>query len=92
MLMDDKIAPEELKYGIDITGLDPASLTDALRAVIADVMTDPMRMSTWLTGFALAEQNVGLNMLRRLSGEARPRRHSRATSVLSTRSGAPTRF
>ena len=70
MLMDDKIAPEELKYGIDITGLDPASLTDALRAVIADVMTDPMRMSTWLTGFALAEQNVGLNMLRRLSGEA----------------------
>ncbi len=31
-------------------------------------MMDPMRMSTWLTGFALAEQNVGLNMLRRLGG------------------------
>ncbi len=29
--------PEELSYGIDVTGLDPASLTDALRAVIADV-------------------------------------------------------
>jgi polyhydroxyalkanoate synthase len=62
------MAPEELSYGIDVTGLDPASLTDALRAVIADVMMDPMRMSTWLTGFALAEQNVGLNMLRRLGG------------------------
>jgi polyhydroxyalkanoate synthase subunit PhaC len=64
------MAPEELSYGIDVTGLDPASLTDALRAVIADVMMDPMRMSTWLTGFALAEQNVGLSMLRRLGGEA----------------------
>ncbi len=64
-----EMTPEELSYGIDVTGLDPASLTDALRAVIADVMMDPMRMSTWLTGFALAEQNVGLNMLRRLSGE-----------------------
>ena len=62
--------PEELSYGIDVTGLDPASLTDALRAVVADVMMDPMRMTTWLTGFALAEQNVGLNMLRRLGGEA----------------------
>ena len=64
------MAPEELSYGIDVTGLDPASLTDAVRAVISDVMMDPMRMTTWLTGFALAEQNVGLNMLRRLGGEA----------------------
>jgi polyhydroxyalkanoate synthase len=64
------MAPEELKYGIDITGLDPASLSDAVRAVIADVMNDPMRMTTWMTGFALAEQNVGLNMLRRLSGQS----------------------
>ncbi len=63
------MAPEELKYGIDITGLDPASLSDAVRAVVADVMLDPIRMSTWLTGFVLAEQNVGLNMLRRLGGE-----------------------
>ncbi len=62
------MAPEELSYGIDVTGLDPASLSDAVRAVIADVMMDPMRMSTWLTGFALAEQNVGLKMLQRLSG------------------------
>ena len=69
MSVDEKIAPEELNYGIDVTGLDPASLTDALRAVVADVMMDPMRMSTWLTGFALAEQNVGLNMLRRLGGQ-----------------------
>ncbi|MBV9055585.1 MAG: alpha/beta fold hydrolase [Candidatus Eremiobacteraeota bacterium] len=64
-----KIAPEELHYGIDVTGLDPASLSDALRATIADVMMDPMRMGTWLTGFALAEQNVAMNMLRRLGGQ-----------------------
>jgi polyhydroxyalkanoate synthase subunit PhaC len=67
--MTNDIAPEEFSYGIDVTGLDPASLTDALRAVIADAMADPMRMSTWLSGFALAEQNVGLNMVRRLSGQ-----------------------
>jgi polyhydroxyalkanoate synthase subunit PhaC len=67
--MTNDIAPEEFSYGIDVTGLDPASLTDALRAVIADAIADPMRMSTWLSGFALAEQNVGLNMMRRLSGQ-----------------------
>src|SRR5271165_4497277 len=67
--MNETIAPEELDYGIDVAGLDLASLTDALRAVVADAMTDPLRMSTWITGFTLAEQNVGLNMLRRLSGQ-----------------------
>ncbi len=64
-----EMSPEELSYGIEVTGLDPASLTDALRAVIADAMADPMRMSTWISGFALAEQNVCLNMMRRLSGQ-----------------------
>jgi polyhydroxyalkanoate synthase len=68
--VEERIAPEELNYGIDVAGLDFASLTDSLRAVIADAMADPLRMSTWLTGLALAEQNVGLNMLRRLGGEA----------------------
>ncbi len=63
------IAPEELHYGIDVTGLDPASLSDALRAVVTDVMMDPLRMSTWLTGLALAEQSVAMNMLRRLGGQ-----------------------
>ena len=64
-----QMTPDDLSYGIDVTGLDPASLNDALRAVMADAMADPMRMSTWLSGFALAEQNVGLNMLRRLGGQ-----------------------
>ncbi len=86
-----EMTPEELSYGIDVTGLDPASLTDALRAVIADVMMDPMRMSTWLTGFALAEQNVGLNMLRRLSGERRRPKASATTSVLPNPSGVSIR-
>ena len=63
------MAPEEFSYGIDVTGLDPASLNDALRAVFADAMADPLRMSTWLSGFTLAQQNVGLNMLRRLTGQ-----------------------
>jgi polyhydroxyalkanoate synthase len=60
---------DDLSYGIDVTGLDPASLNDALKAVLNDAMADPLRMSTWLSGFALAEQNVGLNMLRRLGGQ-----------------------
>lgn len=63
------MTPDDLSYGIDVTGLDPGSLNDALKAVIADAMSDPLRMSTWISGFALAEQNVGLNMLRRLSGQ-----------------------
>jgi polyhydroxyalkanoate synthase len=60
---------DDLSYGIDVTGLDPASLNDALKAVMADAMADPLRMSTWLSGFVLAEQNVGLNMMRRLGGQ-----------------------
>ncbi|HEY3675117.1 MAG TPA: alpha/beta fold hydrolase [Candidatus Tumulicola sp.] len=63
------IAPDDLSYGIEMTGVDPASLGDALRDVMADIMSDPLRLSTWLSGFALAEQNVGLNMLRRFSGQ-----------------------
>jgi polyhydroxyalkanoate synthase len=63
------MSPDDLSYAIDVTGLDPASLNDALRAVFADAVNDPMRMGTWLSGFALAEQNVGLNMMRRLSGQ-----------------------
>lgn len=63
------MAPEELQYGLDVTGLDPASLGDALRAVMADAMADPVRMSAWMTDVSLSEQNVGLNLLRRLSGE-----------------------
>jgi polyhydroxyalkanoate synthase subunit PhaC len=70
--METTIPPEELSYGIGITGLDPASLTDALRAVMADAMMDPMRMGTWLSTLAMAEQNVGMNMLRRLSGQPSP--------------------
>ena len=68
-LPNGPMSADDLSYGIDVTGLDPASLNDALRAVIADAMADPLRMSTWMSGFALAEQNVGLNMLRRFGGQ-----------------------
>ena len=66
---DTGMPPEEFSYAIDVTGLDPASLGDALRAVFADAMADPLRLGTWLSSFAVAEQNVGMNMLRRLSGQ-----------------------
>jgi hypothetical protein len=38
------MSPDDLSYAIDVTGLDPASLTDALRAVMAYAMADPLRM------------------------------------------------
>lgn len=67
--MTGTMEPEELQYGLEVTGLDPASLGDALRAVIADAMADPVRMAAWMTQVSIADQTAGLNMLRRLSGE-----------------------
>jgi polyhydroxyalkanoate synthase len=66
--MVGSIAPEELSYGIDITGVDPASLNDALKAVMTDAMMDPMRIGSWMTSLMMAEQTAGMNMLRRLGG------------------------
>ena len=60
---------EEFSYGLDISGADPAALNDALKAVTADVMTDPMRMGTIMSGMMLAEQAVAMNALRRLQGD-----------------------
>jgi polyhydroxyalkanoate synthase len=60
---------EEFSYGLDISGADPAALNDALRAVTVDVMADPMRMATIMSGMMLAEQAVAMNALRRLQGE-----------------------
>ncbi|HTX60233.1 MAG TPA: alpha/beta fold hydrolase [Verrucomicrobiae bacterium] len=70
--MFNAMAPEEFSYGIDVTGVDPASLTDALRAVIADAMMDPMRVGTWMSGLMMAEQGAGMAMLQRLSGQEAP--------------------
>ena len=63
---------EEFSYGLDISGADPASLNDALRAVTLDVMSDPLRMTTLMSGLMLAEQTVAMNALRRLQGENPP--------------------
>ncbi|HZV79651.1 MAG TPA: hypothetical protein VFF60_08545, partial [Candidatus Binatus sp.] len=60
---------EELGYGLEVAGIDPASLNDAVRAVVADVMMNPVMLSTWLGGLAVAEQTIGLNTLRRMQGE-----------------------
>ena len=60
---------EELSYGLDVAGVDPAALGEAVRAVVADVMSDPLRLTAWMTKVSINEQTLGLNMLRRLSGE-----------------------
>ena len=60
---------EELAYGLDITGIDPASLGDALRAAINDVLLDPARLTIWLGTLAMSEQTVAMNALRRFAGE-----------------------
>ncbi|MBV8222487.1 MAG: poly-beta-hydroxybutyrate polymerase, partial [Candidatus Eremiobacteraeota bacterium] len=54
---------------MDLAGIDPASLNEAVRAVVTDVMLNPASLSTWLGGLAIAEQTVGLNTLRRMQGE-----------------------
>ncbi|HXW77391.1 MAG TPA: alpha/beta fold hydrolase [Candidatus Eremiobacteraceae bacterium] len=63
------LPPEELQYGLDVAGIDPAALGEAVRAVVADVMADPLRMSAWMSKVALNEQTLGVNMLRRFAGE-----------------------
>ena len=68
-MIGSPIPPEEFDYGLDLAAIDPASLTEAVRAVVADAMANPTFMTTWLGTFAIAEQTVGLNMLRRLNGE-----------------------
>ncbi|MBV8365494.1 MAG: alpha/beta fold hydrolase [Candidatus Eremiobacteraeota bacterium] len=60
---------EELGYGLEVAGIDPAALNDAVRAVVADAMMNPALMTTWLGGLAVAEQTIGLNTLRRMQGE-----------------------
>ena len=67
--MNGPIPPEEVDYGLDVAGIDPAQLNDAIRAVVADAMANPTFMTTWLGSLAIAEQTVGLNMLRRMNGE-----------------------
>ena len=62
------MSPEDLQYGLDVTGLDPASLGDALRAV-SRKPCDPARMMMWMGSVSVSQQTAGLNLLRRLSGE-----------------------
>ena len=61
---------EEFAYGLDVTGVDPASLGEALRAVVNDVMLDPARLSLWMGTLAMSEQTTALNALRRYAGES----------------------
>ena len=67
--MIGSIPVEELGYGMDVAGVDPAALGEAVRAVVTDVMSDPLRLTTWMTKVSLGEQTLGLNMLRRLAGD-----------------------
>ncbi|HKW44198.1 MAG TPA: hypothetical protein VJN22_00990, partial [Candidatus Eremiobacteraceae bacterium] len=61
---------EEFAYGLDVTGVDPAALGDALREAINDVMTDPTRLSLWMGTLAMTEQAAAMNALRRFAGES----------------------
>ncbi len=69
------LPPEELQYGLNVTGLDPVELGEALKAVVSEAMTDPMRMTIWMSSVSIAQQTSGMNLLRRLtdeSGDAAP--------------------
>ncbi len=84
------VAAEEFAYGFDVAGLDMASLGESLRAVVAEAMADPARMTTWASDVMLADQTIGMNMLLRFMQEPvdpsplRPR----ATSASPTPPGA----
>jgi polyhydroxyalkanoate synthase len=64
------VPPEELQYGLDMAGIDTASLGDALREVLSEAMTDPMRMALWASQMGIAQQTAGINLLQRLSADA----------------------
>lgn len=68
-MSETNIAAEEFAYGLDLAGLDMASLVESLRAVVAEAMADPVRMTTWSADVILADQTIGLNMLRRFMNE-----------------------
>jgi polyhydroxyalkanoate synthase len=63
--VSEPIAAEEFAYGLDVAGLDMATLGESLRAVVADAVSDPARMTTWTADVMLADQAIGMNMLRR---------------------------
>ncbi len=63
------VAAEEFAYGFDVAGLDMATLGESLRAVMAEAMADPARMTTWASDVMLADQTIGRNMLLRFTQE-----------------------
>ena len=63
------IAAEEFAYGFDVAGLDMATLGESLRAVVAEAMSDPARISSWTADVMLADQTIGMNMLLRFMQE-----------------------
>lgn len=66
------LPPEDLRYGLDVTGLDPIALGDALKAVIEEAAGDPARMMSWTMQVAMSQQTAGLNLMRRLTGGETP--------------------
>src|SRR5207248_4527835 len=65
---------EELFYGFDLMGVDPAELTGALAKAGFGAARQPARLANALGGLALEQMSVGLNVARRALGvEAEPR-------------------
>ncbi len=60
---------EDFNYGMDMAAVDPASMNDALKDVMQELMTDPMRMTTWMSSLMMSEQAVAMNTMRRMQGE-----------------------
>lgn len=58
---------EDFGYGLDVTGLDMAALNDALRTVMTEFMSDPARMTAWMTDIASADQAIGMRMFGQLA-------------------------
>lgn len=61
-------AVEDLSYGLDLSGADPASIGGALAAAAARLVRRPDRVLPAAAGLALEEAGVALGVARRLLG------------------------
>src|SRR4051794_17660429 len=59
-------APEEIKYGLDLSGVDPASLGEALATAGAQIARHPLRLSRAFAALGLEATDVMLDVARKL--------------------------
>lgn len=61
-------APEDVSYGLDLAGLDPASLTEALAGAGLQLAREPAKAARAFGGLALAQSAVALRSMRQVLG------------------------